>query len=160
MAISILSDNIPIFGKAQRGTVQKTGHISTSVSISRTLFLLRPPPTLFIIGLLPRSLIILHHLQSTALCNKLPPSKPIFSQMASFAPPRWPFPAQIHYLPALVSTISWTSFMIKMMLQIFSEIIGYCPDYRHQEAEAGISGFDLNSLLEMTLLQFHISEHY
>ena len=65
----------------------------------------RPPlPTLFIIGLLPRSLIILHHPQSTALCNKLPPSKPIFSQLASFAPPWWPFPAQIDYLPALVST--------------------------------------------------------
>ena len=71
--------------------------------------LLSPPPTLFIIGLLPRSLIILHHPQSTALCNKLPPSKPIFSQLASFAPPLWPFPAQIHYLPALLSTTSFAN---------------------------------------------------
>ena len=38
LAISILSDNIPTFGKAQRGTEQKTGHISTSVSIFRTYF--------------------------------------------------------------------------------------------------------------------------
>ena len=41
LAISILSDNIPTFDKAQRGTVQKNG--STSVSVVRTFFLLHPP---------------------------------------------------------------------------------------------------------------------
>ena len=49
--------------------------------------------------------------------------------------------------------------MIKMILQIFLEVIRHCPDYRHQEAEAE-ADLDLNSLLEMTLLQFDISEHY
>ena len=49
--------------------------------------------------------------------------------------------------------------MIKMILQIFLEVIRHCPDYRHQEPEAK-ADLDLNILLEMTLLQFDISEHY